>query len=490
MAYFAVQGKIVPEINIACETKLFPENKDERIEHDLLGSAAIPSKAYYGIQSHRAIANFQLSDVPISHYPNFIKALAMVKQACASANFQLGLLSEAKFSAITKACLDVQQGLFDKQFQIDMLQGGAGTSANMNANEVIANRALELMGHAKGEYHFLHPNDDLNKSQSTNDVYPSAIRLAALLNCAPMVCELNSLCDSFLAKGEAFSSIVKMGRTQLQDAVPMTLGQEFTAFANTLQKDRTHILNILTLLYELNLGGTAIGTGLNADKNFGPLAIQYLSQISGYPFRQATNLIEATADTGALVTLSSTLKATAIKLSKICNDLRLLGSGPRAGLNEINLPPVQPGSSIMPGKVNPVIPEAVNQVAYHIMGNDLSISMAAEAGQLQLNAMEPLILFKLLQTSDLLSRAMHMLRNKCVNGITANESICEGYVANSIGLISCFNPLLGYENTSRIAKEALSSGKSISELIVEQGLMKEDEINEFIRIQTNAAHRV
>jgi aspartate ammonia-lyase len=480
----------VPEINVVSETELMSDNQEGRVESDLLGSTRIPNKAYYGIQSHRAIENFQLTDVPMSRYPNFIKALAMVKQACASTNFKLGLLSEAKYSAITSACLDVRQGVLDDQFKIDMLQGGAGTSANMNANEVIANRALEIMGHQKGQYHLMHPNDDVNKSQSTNDVYPSAIRLAALLNCVPMVSELSALCDSFLAKGESFSSIVKMGRTQLQDAVPMTLGQEFSAFADTLQKDRAHILNILTLLYELNLGGTAIGTGINADPKFGPLAIKYLSQISGFPFRPAANLIEATADMSSFVALSSTLKATALKLSKICNDLRLLGSGPRAGLNEINLPPVQAGSSIMPGKVNPVIPEAVNQVAYHIMGNDLSISMAAEAGQLQLNAMEPLILFKLLQTTDLLTRAMFMLRSKCINGISANEAICESYVANSIGLITCFNPHLGYENTSRIAKQALSSGKAVTELIVEQGLMKADEINDFIRTQTNSVTRI
>jgi aspartate ammonia-lyase len=460
--------------------------KVERIEKDLLGSAAIPNHVYYGIQSQRAIENFQLSNVPIHHYPNFIKALAMVKQACALANYQLGQLEESKFSAITRACLDVRQGQLDQHFQIDMLQGGAGTSANMNANEVIANRALEIMGHAKGQYQFLHPNDDVNKSQSTNDVYPSAIKLATLLNSVPMVSELSSLSDSFMTKAAAFSDIVKMGRTQLQDAVPMTLGQEFEAFAKTLRKDRSHILNVLTLLYELNLGGTAIGTGVNADAKFGLLAVNNLKQISGYPFRQASNLIEATADTGCFVALSSTLKGSAVKLSKICNDLRLLSSGPRAGLSEINLPPVQPGSSIMPGKVNPVIPEAVNQVAYTIIGNDVAITMAAEAGQLQLNAMEPLILLKLMQTTELMSRAMFMLRRKCVDGITANISICEEYVTNSIGLLTCLNPLLGYENTSKIAKLALSSGKSVTELIVEQGLMQADEISDFLRLQTAA----
>jgi aspartate ammonia-lyase len=461
-------------------------DKAERVEKDLLGSAVISNHVYYGIQSQRAIDNFQLSNVPIHHYPNFIKALAMVKQACAIANYKLGLLEENKFLAINLACLDVMQGKLDQHFQIDMLQGGAGTSANMNANEVIANRALEIMGQAKGQYQFLHPNDDVNKSQSTNDVYPSAIKLATLLNSVPVVSELSALSDSFMAKAGAFSNIVKMGRTQLQDAVPMTLGQEFEAFAKTLRKDRSYILNILTLLYELNLGGTAIGTGVNADPKFGLLAVNNLKQISGYPFRQATNLIEATADTGCFVALSSALKGTAVKLSKICNDLRLLSSGPRAGLHEINLPPVQPGSSIMPGKVNPVIPEAVNQVAYSIMGNDLAITMAAEAGQLQLNAMEPLILFKLMQTTELMSRAMSMLRRKCVDGITANKSTCDDYVVNSIGLITCLNPLLGYENTSKIAKMALSSGKSVTELIVEQGMMKADEISDFIRLQTAA----
>jgi len=453
---------------------------DVRIEKDLLGSAPIPFDAYYGIQSQRAMENFQLSNVTASHHCNLIKALAMIKQACVSANFKLGLLSPKKVTAITGACLDIQQGYFDNQFRIDMLQGGAGTSLNMNANEVIANRALEILGHAKGEYDKLHPNDHVNCSQSTNDVYPSAIKLAVLLNCAPLLSELSLLTDSLSAKAKSFNDIPKMGRTQLQDAVPMTLGQEFGAFACSLRKSGACVSDSMSLLYELNLGGTAIGNGINADKSFGPYAIDYLQQISGYPFRQATNLIEATSDTSAFVRLSASLKGVAVKLSKIANDLRLLSSGPRTGLNEINLPAVQAGSSIMPGKVNPVIPEAINQVAYEVIGNDVSITMAAEAGQLQLNAMEPIILFKLLQTTEVLGRALFMLRTKCIDGITANDKVCETHVKNSIGIITCLNPHLGYENTSRIAQQALSTGKGVIELIMEQDLMNAEEINDLL----------
>jgi aspartate ammonia-lyase len=451
-----------------------------RVESDLLGEKLIPSQAYYGIQSHRAFENFQLSGIALYQYPNFIRAIAMVKQACALANFELGLLSQEKLTGISRACLEVQQGKLHEHFQVDMLQGGAGTSTNMNANEVIANRALELLGHNKGEYQHLHPNDDVNMSQSTNDVYPSAINLAVLLSNSPLMAELGSLAESMSVKGSAFSKIVKMGRTQLQDAVPMTLGQEFSAYGKTIRKDQQQLCELSKLLFEINLGGTAIGTGINADAKFGKLAIKYLAVISGYPFHQASNLIEASADTGAYVLFSSMLKSSAVKLSKISNDLRLLSSGPRAGLYEINLPPVQAGSSIMPGKVNPVIPEAVNQVAYQVVGNDLAVCLAAEAGQLQLNAMEPLIVFKLLQSIDLLTRALSMLRRRCVDGITANADVCGNYLNNSIGIITALNPYLGYENTSRIAKKALQTGRRVADLVMEEGLMSEAELQRLI----------
>jgi aspartate ammonia-lyase len=451
-----------------------------RMESDLLGTLAIPANAYYGIQSQRALDNFQLSNVAVCAHPNLIRAIVMVKHACAIANFELGLLSRIKADAISGACIEIQHGKLHEQFQVDMIQGGAGTSTNMNANEVIANRALEIMGHEKGDYQYLHPNDDVNLCQSTNDVYPSAVRLAVLLNNAPLMAEMGSLANSMAAKGKTFGHIIKMGRTQLQDAVPMTLGQEFNAYAKALRRDREQLREISKLLFEINLGGTAIGTGINAAPQFGKIAIDCLSLISGYPFRQATNLIEASSDTGALVLYSSMLKTAALKLSKICNDLRLLSSGPRAGLHEINLPAVQPGSSIMPGKVNPVIPEAVNQVAYQIIGGDVSICMAAEAGQLQLNAMEPLITFKLLQSTELLSRALSMLRLKCIDGITANEAVCSHYVNTSIALVTALVPHLGYENASRIAKQALLTGEGVSELVMAEGLMNIDEIKRLI----------
>ncbi|MBU0811376.1 MAG: aspartate ammonia-lyase, partial [Gammaproteobacteria bacterium] len=357
-----------------------------RLEKDLLGSLDVPADAYYGIQTLRAVRNFHLSGVPLSHFPKLVVALAMVKQAAADANRELGHLSGAKHTAISQACAHLIRGEHHDQFVVDMIQGGAGTSTNMNANEVIANLALEYMGHAKGEYRHLHPNNDVNMAQSTNDAYPTAIRLGLLLGHDTLLASLDSLVQAFAGKSGEFAHILKMGRTQLQDAVPMTLGQEFRAFATTLGEDLEHLRLIAPqLLVEVNLGGTAIGTGINADPSYQALAVQRLATISGHPLKPAADLIEATSDMGAFVTFSSMLKRLAVKLSKICNDLRLLSSGPRTGINEINLPPRQPGSSIMPGKVNPVIPEAVNQVAFEVIGNDLALTMAAEAGQLQLN---------------------------------------------------------------------------------------------------------
>lgn len=461
-----------------------------RLEKDLLGTLEVPADAYYGIQTLRACNNFNLSGVPLAHYPNFVIALAMVKQAAADANHQLGYLSADKHKAITLACKQLIDGQHHDQFIVDMIQGGAGTSTNMNANEVIANLALEAMGKAKGEYQFLHPNNDVNMAQSTNDAYPTAIRVGLLLGYQDLLTSLKALMNAFQAKGVEFSSVLKMGRTQLQDAVPMTLGQEFNAFATNLGEDLNRLDKLVPdLLTWVNLGGTAIGTGINADPRYQGLAVQRLAAISGHPVKAATDLIEATYDMGAFVLLSGMLKRTAVKLSKICNDLRLLSSGPRTGINEINLPPRQPGSSIMPGKVNPVIPEAVNQVAYEIIGNDLSLTMAAEAGQLQLNVMEPLIAWKTFDSIRLLKRAMDMLRKHCIEGITANEQHCRELVEHSIGLVTALNPYIGYENSTRIAKIALETGRGVLELVREENLLDEELLAEILRPENMIAPR-
>ena len=447
---------------------------EKREEKDLLGSLAVPADAYYGIQTLRAMNNFQLSDMPLSHYPQLIVALAMVKQAAASTNHQLGYLESPRYSAIAQACQAIVAGDHHDQFVVDMIQGGAGTSTNMNANEVIANLGLEFLGHAKGEYQHLHPNNDVNMAQSTNDAYPTAIRLGLLLDHGILLQSLAELRDAFSAKAEEFAKVLKMGRTQLQDAVPMTLGQEFQAFASSLSADLARIeQQAPALLREVNIGGTAIGTGINTDPRYQQLAVDELAKISGQPLAPAEDLIAATSDMSDFVQLSGMLKRLAVKLSKISNDLRLLSSGPRAGFNEINLPARQPGSSIMPGKVNPVIPEAVNQVAFEVIGNDLTLTMAAEAGQLQLNVMEPLITYKLFDSVRLLSRAMTMLREQCVEGITANEARCRTMVEESIGLVTALNPYIGYENATRIAKQALATNTGILELVRQEGLLDE-----------------
>ena len=462
-----------------------------RTEKDLLGTLEVPADAYYGIQTLRAVQNFRLTGVPLSHYPKLVIALAMVKQAAADANHQLGHLDDAKHAAISQACARLVRGEFHEQFVVDMIQGGAGTSTNMNANEVIANLALEAMGRAKGDYKALHPNNDVNMAQSTNDAYPTAIRLGLLLGHDALLASLDSLIRAFAAKGEEFAPVLKMGRTQLQDAVPMTLGQEFRAFATTLGEDLDRLKRLVPeLLTEVNLGGTAIGTGINADPRYQKLAVTRLAAISGQPLVPAADLIEATYDMGAFVLLSGMLKRTAVKLSKICNDLRLLSSGPRTGLHEINLPPRQPGSSIMPGKVNPVIPEAVNQVAYTVAGNDLAVTMAAEAGQLQLNVMEPLIAYKMFDSIRLLQRAMDMLREHCVVGITANAEHCRAQVEHSIGLVTALNPYIGYENATRIAKLALDSGRGVLELVREEGLLDEEVLADILRPENMIAPRL
>lgn len=461
-----------------------------RLEKDLLGTRELPAEAYYGVQTLRAAENFCLTGVKLSSYPKFVIALAMVKHAAASANYQLGHLDKAKFDAITKACERIINGEFLDQFIVDMIQGGAGTSTNMNANEVIANVALEIMGYQKGDYQHLHPNNHVNMAQSTNDAYPTAIRVGILLSVQALVDSLNRLIGALRGKGKEFCHILKMGRTQMQDAVPMTLGQEFQAFATNLEEDVARILTLAPELLEpVNIGGTAIGTGINTDPAYQAAAVGFLAKVSGLNIKAAPDLIEATSDMGDFVLFSGMLKRTAVKLSKMCNDLRLLSSGPRTGIGEINLPARQPGSSIMPGKINPVIPEAVSQVAFEVIGNDLALTMAAEAGQLQLNPMEPLIAYKLFASIDVLKQAIDMLRELCIEGITANEAHCQHLVTQSIGLITALNPYIGYENSTRIAKEALESGRGVLELVEEEGLLDKNVLAEVMRPENMIAPR-
>jgi aspartate ammonia-lyase len=439
---------------------------DFRIEHDFLGERAIPAAAYYGIQTLRALENFNITGIPLKAEPLFVQALAYVKKAAALANRDLGVLDAQLADYIARACDRVATGALDDQFLTDMIQGGAGTSVNMNANEVIANLALELMGKPKGQYEFCHPNNHVNCSQSTNDAYPTAFRIALNNKLQSYRDTLAELADAFAAKGEEFRNVLKMGRTQLQDAVPMSMGDEFKAFATNLREELLRIDDSRRLISEINMGATAIGTRVNAPEGYAELVTHHLRDITGLELVLAGDLIEATYDTGAYVQLSGVLKRTAVKLSKICNDLRLLSSGPRTGINEINLPPLQPGSSIMPGKVNPVVPEVVNQTAFYVIGADLTVTMAAEAGQLQLNVMEPVISFALFTSITYMTNACRTLREKCVVGITANAKHAEELVRNSVGIVTQLNPVLGYEASAEIAKEALRTGKSVYQIAV------------------------
>nr|WP_316817136.1 aspartate ammonia-lyase [Pedobacter nyackensis] len=437
-----------------------------RVEHDFLGEKEISDEYYYGVQTARAKENFDITGIPIGNEPLLIKAFGYVKKAAAMANRDLGILDAKKADAIIYGCDRLIAGEFTDQFISDMIQGGAGTSTNMNANEVIANLGLEHMGYAKGDYQYLHPNNHVNLSQSTNDAYPTAFRMAIYLKIDAFADALEHLQNTFFAKGQEFKEILKMGRTQLQDAVPMTLGQEFNAFATTIGEDVMRLRESEKLILEVNMGATAIGTGVNAPEGYSALCVKHLAAISKIPVILAADLIEATYDTGAFVQLSGTLKRSAIKLSKISNDLRLLSSGPRCGLNEINLPAMQPGSSIMPGKVNPVMPELMNQTCFYVIGADLTVTMAAEAGQLQLNVMEPVIGFALFTSLEYLSKACKALGEKCVKGITANAEHSMQLVMNSIGIVTQLNPILGYEESASIAKEALKTGKSIHDIVV------------------------
>ena len=455
-----------------------------RLEHDSLGEREVPVERYYGIQTLRALENFSITGIPISHYPRLVHSLAYIKKAAALANMELGLLPVDIGQAMVQACDEILAGELHSEFVVDVIQGGAGTSTNMNANEVIANRALELLGHQKGQYEFVHPLNHANLSQSTNDVYPTALRLTLSMKLDGMLREMQTLRNALAAKGAEFASVIKMGRTQMQDAVPMTLGQEFEAWGIMVEEDMARVREAQALIHEINMGATAIGTGLNAHPAYAALVTERLRQVSGVPVIKAQNLVEATQDAGAYVQLSGVLKRVAVKLSKISNDLRLLSSGPRAGLGEINLPAMAPGSSIMPGKVNPVIPEVVNQVAFEVIGNDLTVTMAAEAGQLELNAFEPVIAFNLFRSMDMLGRACRTLAQRCIQGITANREHCRRMVENSIGLVTALNPLIGYEKSAEIAKEALASGRSVTEIVLEKGYLSQEELEEVLSPQS------
>lgn len=455
-----------------------------RIEHDLLGYREVPSDAYYGIHTLRALENFPITGTPISAYPQLINAVASVKEAAALANHELGLLDTLRANAIVQACKRVRAGEAHDHFVVDVIQGGAGTSTNMNANEVIANLALEQLGHARGTYEFLHPNEHVNLSQSTNDVYPTALRVAAHIAVLELVDAMGVLRQAFERKAEEFHGVLKMGRTQLQDAVPMTLGQEFSAYAVMLLEDQDRLSEAVGLMREINLGATAIGTGINTHPDYAAAVCRHLSHITEIPLVTSHNLVEATQDVGAFVQLSGVLKRTAVKLSKTCNDLRLLSSGPRAGLGEINLPPMQAGSSIMPGKVNPVIPEVVNQIAFEVIGNDVTISFAAEAGQLQLNAFEPIIAHSLFKSVTHLRNGCLTLADRCVTGITANVAHLRSNVERSIGIVTALNPHIGYANATAIACEALATGTSVYQLVLDKALLSRAELDEILQPDT------
>jgi aspartate ammonia-lyase len=448
-----------------------------RTESDSLGSREIPADVYWGIHTARALENFPITRRAIFNYPDLITALARVKQAAARANRDLGVLEPSKAAIIDRVCEEIVAGGLHDQFVVGVIQGGAGTSTNMNCNEVIANRGLELLGFGRGEYAHLHPIDDVNRSQSTNDVYPTAIKLAMVFSLQRLLAEHRLLTSAFSAKGKEFAHVLKVGRTQLQDAVPMTLGQEFNGFATTLREDFDRLSEVIPWLNEINLGATAIGTGITADPRYAESVREHLVEVTGIEMETAPDLIEATSDAGIFMTLSGNLKRAAVKLSKICNDLRLMSSGPQAGLGEINLPPRQAGSSIMPGKVNPVIPEVVNQVAFSVIGADATVTAAAEGGQLQLNAFEPVIAHSLLQSLAWMTNAFRTLRVNCIDGITANELRLAQQVGSSVGVVTALTPYIGYAASAALAHTALTTNASIAELVVEAGLMSKDEVD-------------
>lgn len=464
-------------VNVAAQY----ESGRTRTEHDLLGEREVPNEYLYGVQTLRAVENFNISGVTLSFFPILIESLAMVKLAAAKANGELGLLDDSVTNAIVRACNEIVNGKYHNHFIVDMIQGGAGTSTNMNANEVIANRALEILGYEAGQYEYCHPNNHVNLSQSTNDAYPTSVKIALIKSNEKLIQVLKELVASFRKKGQEFAHIIKMGRTQLQDAVPMTLGQSFEAYAATLEEEIARLKQNADLFLEINMGATAIGTGINSEPEYAEKVVKHLQLISELKVKNAKNLVEATQDTGAFVMYSSAIKRLAIKLSKISNDLRLLSSGPRTGINEINLPPMQPGSSIMPGKVNPVIPEVVNQIAFKVIGNDLTVTMGAEAGQLELNVMEPVIVQSIFESIEMLVNGMKTFKYRCVDGITANEKRCRDLVMNSIGIVTALNPVLGYETCSMLAKEALKNDLSVYDLVIEKKLLSQEELDELLK---------
>jgi aspartate ammonia-lyase len=465
---------------VLCAVVSVNGQQNPRTERDLLGEKQVPADAYYGIQTARALENFQISGVPINHYPGFVEAWAIVKLAAARANTDVGAMSKEKLAAIEKACNAVLSGKYHEQFQVDWYQGGAGTSTNMNANEVLANIALELSGHKKGEYQFVDPHDDLNMSQSTNDSYPTAIKVAFLLRNDKLIEELQKLVASFRAQGGAYLEILKMGRTEMQDAVPMTVGQEFYGYADALEGEIRLLRDSEKYLYPVNMGATAIGTGINVPKGYPEKCAAHLAELTGKPITRASDMIAATWDQQGFVVYSAALKSLAIKLSKISSDLILLTSGPRAGLFEINLPAVQPGSSIMPGKVNPVIPELMNLVTFRVMANDFGVGLAAHSGQLELNAYEPLEGLSVIESQSLLFHTSQTFRTKCVDGISVNEKVLEHYMETTVGIVTALNPIVGYEKATELAVEAYKSGKGILEVIREKKILSEDEIKQLL----------
>lgn len=465
------------------------QTKKTRTESDLLGSVEVPCDVLYGVQTMRGLENFAVSKFRLCEYPLFIKGLSAVKLGAAEANHQMGLLPDEIYAAIAKACREILAGQHFNAFPVDMIQGGAGTTTNMNANEVIANRALEIMGHERGEYQYCSPNDHVNRSQSTNDAYPSAIHLGLYSTHLELKRHFEELIAAFARKGEEFADILKMGRTQLEDAVPMTLGQTFHGFASILQGEVANLDYAAQEFLTINMGATAIGTGICAEPGYAEKCTAAIAKITGWDVRLADDLVGITSDTSSMVGYASAMKRIALKMNKICNDLRLLASGPRCGLGEINLPARQPGSSIMPGKVNPVIPEVMNQIAYKVIGNELCVSMSDEAAQMELNAMEPVMAQCCFESAELLMNGFDTLRRFCVEGITANRERCLAYVHNSIGVVTALNPIIGYKNSTKIAQEALATGRGVYELVLEHGILTREELDTILKPE-NMIHPV
>lgn len=457
------------------------EETKYRMESDLLGQRQVPADALYGVQTLRAIENFNISGQKLSSFPNFIKGMAMTKKAAAIANEQVGMITHQQKEAIVWACDQLIAGRYHDQFPIDMIQGGAGTSTNMAANEVIANLALEKMGHKRGEYEFCSPNDHVNASQSTNDAYPCAIHLAMFMEHLEFLPHLEMLINSLNKKSEEFAQIIKMGRTQLQDAVPMTLGQTFGGFAAALRNDVRILNSAAKEFLTVNMGATAIGTGICSKPGYSEACIEALRDVTGWNVALADNLIEATSATACMVQYSSAMKRMCLRTNKICNDLRLMSSGPRCGFNEIRLPQRQPGSSIMPGKVNPVIPEVMNQVAYKVIGNDMCITFASDNAQLELNVMEPVIAYTLFESIHILSKGLDTLRTLCIDDIEANEQHCRDLVEHSIGIVTMLNPIIGYKQSTKIAKEAAETGRGVYELVLEHKLLTTEQLDKILR---------